>query len=195
MKLSDLGRRAGEMLRAMGHSFSRNAAGIMVPGGIAAGGVFTAFAEGVPAALGRNLVVQAARDDVLNVYFRGAAASANFYIAPFANNIAPVGTLTPANFNATQDEFTNYTEATRRQWVTNGASTAQKLSNSNSLAEFTFGTGGGTVYGAALFTVATKEATTGLLISAALFDAPVTLNAGGKLQIQYEFECNDATPP
>lgn len=195
--LSDLRRHAGEFLRALsnGH-YERTPSGIVFPRQrVCLGGIFTALVDGAPPALGHNLVVNGALDAVLNVFFRSASANANFYIAPFSNNLAPVATLTAATFPGTQTEFTNYTETARPPWTTNGASTAQALSNSNSLAQFTFGAGGGTVYGAALTTVATKSATTGLLISAALFDAPVTLNAGGRLQIQYDFQAADDTPP
>lgn len=195
--LSDLRRHAGEFLRALanGH-YERTPSGIVFPRQrVHLGGVFTALADGVPVALGHNLVMNAALNTFLNQLFRNAAQNPNYYIAPFSNNLAPVATLTAANFNENQTEFVNYTEASRPAWTTNGASTAQALSNSNSLAQYTFGTGGGTVHGAALFTVATKGASTGLLVSAGLFDSSAALNAGGRLQIQYDFLAADGTPP
>lgn len=195
MKLHTLRRHFGAFARALANfRYERTPSGIyLTDHKLSIGGVFTAYANGELVARGHNTVMLAARNDVLNVYFRGAAATSSRFIAPFSNNVVPAETLTAANFNSTQTEFTNYTEATRPAWTTNGNATAQVLSNSAAPASYTFDTGGGTVYGAGLLTVATKGATTGLLVSAGMFDDPVTLNAGGVLNIRYDFEATDAS--
>lgn len=155
-------------------------------------GFFTHSVNGGDRCIDPNMVVNQGLNDILSVYFGNTAKRPNFYIAPFEDTVAIVDTLTAATFPGNQDEFTNYTEATRVQWVHPAASTAQEISNAASPARFTIDTGGGTIAGAGMLTVATKEATTGVLVAASLFADARVLLAGDKLDIEYVFGAVDA---
>lgn len=191
-----LRRHSGEIGRAIrNHAYEQTDGGVFLPSmGIHVGGVFHVETSEGGKTCGHNMVVKQGRNYVLNTIIRGASQISTWYVALFANNLAPVDTLTAANFDSTQNEFTNYTEETRQAYTTDGASTDAKLVNQASPAVFTFGTGGGTVYGAALLSVATKESTSGTLLSCALFEAGQTLGAGGILNARYELEAKDGTP-
>lgn len=191
-----LRRHAGEIGRAIrNHAYEETASGIYLPAmGINVGGVFYAETSEGGQTRGHNMVVKQGRNYVLNACIRGASQISTWYIALYANNVAPVDTLTASNFDSTQNEFTNYTEATRQAYTTDGASTDAKLVNQAAPAVFTFSTGGGTVYGAALVSVATKESTSGTLFSVGAFEASQTLGAGGILNVRYELEAKDGTP-
>jgi hypothetical protein len=100
-------------------------------------------------------------------------AVSNAYIALYANNYTPLITNTAATFTATYSEITSgsegYTQATRVLWDT-GAAAAAAINNNSVPAEFTMITASTvSAYGVALLTASAKGATTGKLLSAALF--------------------------
>lgn len=156
------------------------------------GGVFSVSQDGGPWVPSHNTVALEGLDSILTCWFNNTAPYTALYIAPFTNNTTPSSSLTAATFAATQGEYTGYTQTTRVQWVPNGASSGQTVSNSNAPAQFTVGTSAATVAGAGLIANASaKSATTGVLAAAALFTTPNSLNPGSTLSIQYSIS---ATP-
>jgi hypothetical protein len=197
MMNSILTRARAEIARAIRNfKFERTPTGIFLPAArLNVGGVFrvwTGDQRPEDAMVCPNLVTLEGRNYNLNSSMRGASQTTAWFIALYENDLAPVAGLTGANWVGTQGEFTNYTETTRRPWTTNGASSAGLLSNSASPAVFTFDTGGGTVFGAALVSVSTKEAVTGLCFAVAPFSESKAPGAGGLLNVQYDLEANDA---
>lgn len=95
-----------------------------------------------------------------------AGLAGSWYFAPYAVNIAPVDTLTAANFANTQTEFTNYSETTRQPCtlVTTGST------STNSAAPATITIAGGaqtSIYGVGVISSSAKSAQTGVLLAAA----------------------------
>lgn len=150
------------------------------------GGIFSVSENGGPWVPSHNTVALQGIDAIFSTYFDNGSPPTGFYLAPFTNNTTPSSALTAATFAATQGEYTGYTESTRVQWVPNGASAAQTVSNSASPASFTIGASAVTITGAGFIASASgKGATTGVLIAAALFGSPNSLNPGSTLQLQY----------
>lgn len=139
-----------------------------------------------------NAVTNELVNAILNCYFNNGSPPTGFYVAPFTSSTTPTNALTAATFAATQSEYTSYNETARQAWTSNGASSAQSLSNSNAPAVFTIGTGGATLTGAGVLTASGKGATTGVLVAAALFDTANTLNAGSKLTVEYSLSATAA---
>ena len=149
------------------------------------GGIFETSVDGSAWVPNKNTVTLQFLDQMLGDWFNSGSPPTGFYIAPFTNNTAPSSALTAATFAGTQGEYTGYTQATRVEWVSNGASAAQTVSNSNAPAEFTIGSAATTIRGAGLLTASAKGAGTGVLVAAALFDAGNTLNSASTLKIKY----------
>lgn len=154
------------------------------------GGRWRGFHNGQLFAEGPNLVPAAFRSYALKAALAGFSQTSAWYVAPFINDVDPTSALTAANFEATLDEFTNYTEATRPAW-TQGAESGQAISNAASLARITADTGGGTINGVVLISVATKGSAAGLLASAYHFDDTRTIQAGDTLDFEYEMQANE----
>lgn len=197
MKNNILSRHAGEIGRALrNHHYEQTEGGVFLPAsGLFLGGVFHVTTSEGADFHAHNKVVAQGRNYALNAIIRGGSQISSWYVALFSNNLAPVDTLTAANFTSTQNEFTNYTEETRQAYTTDAASTASKLINEAAPATFTFGTGGGTVYGAALLSASAKSSTSGTLFACALFPEGQTLGVGGILNARYELLAQDGTPP
>ncbi len=134
-----------------------------------------------------NRVVNQGLNYILNAAFRGEGVLTTWYIAPYAANVTPAANLTAATVTATLTEFTNYDEANRVTWVTDGASSAQTLVNDTAPALFTIGAGGQTtMYGAFLVSAQGKSATTGTLAAAGLLGTALTgLADGFEVRIKY----------
>jgi len=171
--------------------YERTPTGILFPEQrMHVGGVFTHRVNGQDAAVDPNVFTYEGLDDLLNVYFHGSTQPTTFYIAPFSGDVSPAQSLTAATFTATQTEFTNYTESTRVVW-NEAAAASQSITNAANPARFTIGTGGGTIWGAALATASTKSATTGKLPACAKFSDSRVLLAGDKLDIEYALTAAD----
>lgn len=136
---------------------------------------------------GHNRVVNLGIDQILNSALRGEGLISSWYIAPFAADVTPPATLTAANFNSTLTEFTNYDEATRVAWVSDGASTAQLLQNDAAPALFTIGNGAqAAIYGAVMHSNNVKGGTNGLILAAAKApSAFLNLADGFEVKIKY----------
>src|SRR5574337_2069474 len=115
------------------------------------GGVFTHDVNGADPRVDPNLLPTEALIDVLTVYFKGGTQRTNFYLAPFSGNVDPAGSLTGANFAATQTEFTNYGETARQGWTPPGAALASAaIDNSAAPGVFTVSAAAQTVWGCGL---------------------------------------------
>lgn len=143
-----------------------------------------AYHNGVQFERGRkNVVPTAALSYLLKATLAGFAQISSWYIAPFISAVTPDGTLTAANFEATLDEFVNYTQATRPAWAQD-AEASQAIANAAVLATITADTGGGTVNGIVLSSVATKGAATGTIFSGIRFGGPRTMLATDTLDFR-----------
>lgn len=184
-----------ELGRALrGHKYDKTPSGILFPAaGMMFGGIFGskmvpagAHPEDMPWEFGPNAVGNEFINDALNAKFNGVGGAINWYFAPFANNAAPTSSITAANFASTQGEYTTqYTEASRQTFVSNGTSTAQSVSNSSSPAAITVGGATITPYGAGLLSVNTKGGTTGVFGAGGLFASANALSPGSKLMMTY----------
>jgi len=185
-----------ELSRALrnGHFERMDGGQLLFPkSGLIAGGSFRTRINGGDEQIDPNILVYTGLDDILAVYFAQSAQRTAFYIAPFSGNVSPAQSLTAATFPATMTEFTNYTESARPVWAKDPEA-SQNIANATTPARFTAGTGGGTVWGAALTTASAKSATSGLLVCCAKFEASRPLLAGDKLDIEYAISALDGTP-
>jgi hypothetical protein len=185
--MQSLSKHFAEFARALRNfRYERTESGVFFPqSGVSAGGVFSHSVDGGPWTLDKNTVTLQVLDDILSAYFTASGVPSAFYVAPFTNNVAPTSSLTASTFASTQGEYTSYTQSARVQWVANGASSGQSVSNSVAPAAFTIGSSSATVAGAGLLTTSTKGATTGILVAAALFGTANTLSPGSTLSVQY----------
>lgn len=136
-----------------------------------------------------NIVPAAARSYLLRAGVAGASQTSLWYIAPFINEVDPPDNLTAANFEATLDEFTNYTETTRPLWDQE-AEASQAIVNGTNLAVITIGSGGGTINGIVLTSINTKGSSAGLILAATQFADPRTMVAGDTLEFRYTLQAN-----
>lgn len=136
-----------------------------------------------------NIVPKAMRSYILRAAYAGAAQISSWYITPFINPVDPSDDLTAANFEATLDEFTNYTEGTRPAWVQE-AEANQAIANSVTLAKITAGPGGGTINGIVLTSVNVKGNAGGLIAAATRFTGPRDLAEGDELLFRYTMQAN-----
>lgn len=132
----------------------------------------------------RNIVVNEGLNYDLAVALANGSQITAWYVALFAGNVTPSASLTGANFTATTTEFTNYTESTRQVW-TPGDVANQSVDNSAAKAAFTIGTGGGSVYGAALLSAPAKSAVTGIAFAASRFSVKRDVLEGDLLNVGY----------
>lgn len=167
--------------------YERTESGVWFPAQKAGfGGIFATSVDGAPWQHHKNTVALEGLDAQLSTYFNNGAPPVAFYLAPFTNNVAPTSALTAALFASTLGEYTGYTQATRVPWVPNGPSAAQTVSNSTAPGTFTVGAAAVNITGAGLLaTASTKGAITGVLVAAALFTTPNSLNPGSTLKVQY----------
>lgn len=136
----------------------------------------------------RNRVVGQGLAQLLNAGLRGTNVLSSFYLAPFAANVTPPANLTAATFPAALTEFTNYTEANRPAWVTDGDATPDNpfLTNAASPALITIGSGPQLVlWGVALVSVAAKGATGGVCMAAQKRTTALNLEPDFELRMRY----------
>jgi hypothetical protein len=165
-----------------------NAASIFV------GGSFISDVNGKDPRLLPNLFTDEGLTDVLKVYFQQGSQPTAFYLAPFSGTGVPDRTLTAANFNTRQTEFTAYDEATRVGWTAPAAAiTTPSIGNAAAVATFTNNLDDATVWGFALMTNQVKSATTGKAVSCFKDTTPRDhLRVGDKLNLQYVITATDA---
>lgn len=143
-----------------------------------------------------NLVVNVGLKDMNDKYFLGSSYTAAWYIGVYgagsSNNPAASDT---AATHAGWTEVTTYSQATRPAAVFAAATTADPsvISNSGSPAQFSI-TGTTTVGGAFLISNSTKGGTSGILFSAADFQAPGdrSVVSGDIINVTYQFSLDAA---
>lgn len=136
-----------------------------------------------------NIVPAAMRSYILRAAYAGNAQISSWFIMPFINAVDPNDAMTAANFDATWDEFVNYTEATRPAWVQE-AEASQAIANSVTLAKITIGVGGGTINGIAMTSVSTKGNAGGTLAAATRFATSRAVAEGDELMFKYTMQAN-----
>lgn len=115
----------------------------------------------------KNLVPNAALDNVLDTYLRNGTPNANWYVAIIENDYTPTSGLTGANFAASLTECTSYTTSasnvapfalTSRAPLTLSAASGQAVTNSAVPAAFSM-TATKTIYAGAIVNAATGTPT------------------------------------
>jgi hypothetical protein len=138
-----------------------------------------------------NLVVNEGLKDMNDKYFSGTTYTATWYLGLI--NASPAPTYSANDTAATHAgwaETSDYSQATRPQVTFAAATTADPsvISNSGSPSTFSI-TGTVTVAGAFLISESTKGGTSGVLFSAANFQAPGSRSVvnGDTLTVTYQF--------
>ena len=166
--------------------------GIYLPriGARAAGEYFGRVNGGAWQKEGDNLIVTEGFAHLLNVTFDTSTAKpAGYYLAIFSGNTAPAANWTAAAFAAVASEIVSMTEghtgATRPVW-TPAKTTTGSIDNMATVASLTIATSSQlNVTGAALLTSSARGGTTGVLVSASLYAAPRTFQAGDIYELGY----------
>ena len=166
--------------------------GIYLPriGARAAGEYFGRVNGGAWQKEGDNLIVTEGFAHLLNVTFDTSTAKpAGYYLAIFSGNTAPAANWTAAAFAAVASEIVSMTEghtgATRPAW-TPAKTTTGSIDNMATVASLTIATSSQlNVTGAALLTGSARGGTTGVLVSASLYAAPRTFQAGDIYELGY----------
>lgn len=166
--------------------------GIYLPriGARAAGEYFGRVNGGAWQKEGDNLIVTEGFAHMLNVTFDTSTAKpAGYYLAIFSGNTAPAANWTAASFAAVASEIVSMTEghtgATRPVW-TPAKTTTGSIDNMATVASLTIATSSQlNVTGAALLTGSARGGTSGVLISASLYAAPRTFQAGDIYELGY----------
>lgn len=139
---------------------------------------------------GDNLIVNEGFAHLLNVTFDPTTPKpAGYHLAIFSGNTAPATNWTAASFAAVASEIVSMTEghtgATRPAW-TPAKTTTGSIDNMAAVASLTIATSSQlNVTGAALLTSASRGGTTGVLVSASLYAAPRTFQAGDIYELGY----------
>jgi hypothetical protein len=143
-----------------------------------------------------NLVVNVGLKDMNDKYFSGSSYSATWFLglygAAASNNPAAANTMVS---HAGWTEVTAYSQATRPACSFGAATTADPSVISNSASVAVFSINGTTVVGGAFLTSNnTKGGTTGILFSAADFQAPGdrSVVSGDVLNVTYQFSLDAA---
>jgi len=167
--------------------------GILVHDGLRIKGQYYLDDEVVPQC---NLLTTESIKNILDVVYGGTAKQSVWYISLFSGNYTPVAGLTAANYPANATENTSETEGfsgSNRIEFVYAASSGGKIGNLASRAEFTIVTASSvTFYGAAMLTVQTRGATTGVLGSAVRFSSARTRENGDTFTLGYEVEITDS---
>lgn len=166
--------------------------GIYLPriGARAAGEYFGRVNGGAWQKEGDNLIVTEGFAHLLNVTFDTSTAKpAGYYLAIFSGNTAPAANWTAAAFAAVASEIVSMTEghtgATRPVW-TPAKTTTGSIDNMATVASLTIATSSQlNVTGAALLTGSARGGTSGVLVSASLYAAPRTFQAGDIYELGY----------
>lgn len=132
-----------------------------------------------------NLMPEEGRNHAVSVITKGATQVPTWYIGLFEGNYVPVDSDKAATFPTVATESTAYLPATRVEF-NEGAAVAGTVENTANRAEFAF-TANKTIYGAFLASAQAKGAVTGVLMSAARFTAPKTLQIDDVLRVTASF--------
>lgn len=170
--------------------YETSAGGVLLPSqGLRVGGVFHGqiVRQGIVVDEFEcpNIVVDQGLNHVLNVEFNGLTPVNPWYLSLFEGNYTPVAAVLASGIAAASTECVAYSQATRPSFV-NVASTAKAITNSASVATFTF-VDARTLYGALLISDNTKGGTAGTLFSAARFATAKVVGNTDQLLLTYTF--------
>jgi hypothetical protein len=129
-----------------------------------------------------NIMPIAGQNYVLSSALDNGARYTAWYVGIYTNAYTPSSLDTMITFIANAGEITTYDEANRVAFVPDGISTAL-FANYTSPALFNFSVSA-TARGGFLCSDAVKGSTSGVLISAALFNTPRTVSAGETLKVK-----------
>lgn len=129
----------------------------------------------------RNLMPDEALRYVLATALTGGTAFSDWHLGLFANERRPLAADTAESFLVDAGEIDTY-DGDTRQALTFAETSAGSLSTMASPNVFEF-SGETIVRGAFISPASAFGATTGPLLSAALFNAPKTIEAGGALRV------------
>jgi hypothetical protein len=169
--------------------------------GLKGGGVFKIVCRSEDGALkweaeSHNLVVNVGLQDMNTKYFTGSAYTAAWYLGVYgaaASNTPAAGDTMSSHAGWT--EVTAYSQSTRPACSFGTATTADPSAISNTASPATFSINGTTVVGGAFLTSSnTKGGTTGILFSAADFQAPGdrSVVSGDTVTVTYTFSLDAA---
>lgn len=130
---------------------------------------------------GKNLYTLEGFDYMLDSAIGLDAKIPNFYMGIFEAAYTPLITDTAATFPAAATECTAYTGSSRKAWTANHAD-GGILDNVGHEAQFTMNANK-TIYGGFIASGQAKGATTGKLISAAMFNSPQVAASGNVLTL------------
>lgn len=130
-----------------------------------------------------NIVTNEGLNHMLDVVLHATAANATWYAGIFKGNYTPLATDTGANIAANSTEATEYSEATRVEYV-EAASASQSITNSANKATFTINATV-TIYGAFLASTNTKSGTSGVCFAASKFSSSRDLVLNDELLVTY----------
>ena len=178
--------------------FTETEGGILIKSGgpMARGRYFTKI-DGEIVTLGTNKVPLQGLKYFIDVGIKDATKQTAFYMALYSAATNPLDSWTAANFASNATEIVSptegYSNATRPAWVPGAiAAEAAKVDNLGDLATYNIVcTTSINISGAAILTSNTKGGTSGILISAARFDSPHTVNNGSTFELGYELELQD----
>jgi len=101
----------------------------------------------------------------IGVVLASGITGSSWYFAPYFAAVTPVGSITAANFNSTQTEFTNYDEATR-QLCDYADPVAGVITNAAAVATITIAGGAQTaIYGFGIMSVSGKGSGAGACLA------------------------------
>jgi hypothetical protein len=138
----------------------------------------------------KNVVCNAAKNDLLNVYFNRTSTQAGWYIGLVDNS-----TFSSQSANDTSSshsgwtEFTNYdigSNTTHRGTWGQGSPSGQQITNSSPVV-YNFD-GSGTIWGIFVISDITKGGTIGILWSVAPFGAPIPVLINDNLRVTYTIQ-------
>lgn len=152
--------------------------------------IFDGWLVDINGEVSHNLIPVEGDNYILDIITNKVAIPPALYIAPYSGAVDPATTWTAANFTANSTEFTGYNEAVRPTYTTAVASSSS-TNNTASPGVITF-TGTGTINGAGILTVSTKNSTSGKLLSVARRASALTLGAGDVVNLKHTISFTDA---
>lgn len=129
-----------------------------------------------------NLVPTAAQNYIIEAALLSGSRYTSWYVGIYNNNYTPVPSDTMASFSPNAGEEINYDETTRVLYDPDAVGAGLILNDTNP-AVFTF-SAARTVRGGFLCSSSEKGGTTGLLLSAALFSSPRSVEADEVLNVK-----------
>ena len=133
-----------------------------------------------------NLVTNEGLNQLLNVYFRGAASDSTWAVGIFDTAYVPQADDAGSNISTRSSESQAYVEATRPTW-TPAAAASQEVTNSANKATFTMNAPT-TIYGAFLINDNAKGGTTGQCFAVTQFTQSRAVVETDQLLVTYTIQ-------